>query len=94
LLKILEFKIKELEYTDVKNRWDLETGDKFNDIIDRYPVSEEELLKICKEFAEFNAVTRIDSIEKYLWLNYEKETPRLPWMINNQADYFKYTYHI
>jgi hypothetical protein len=80
-------------YKDRKE-WDLETGERFNDIINKYPVSEEDLLKICKEFAEFNAVTRIDSIKDYLWVNYDKEFPRLPMMINNQADYFKYTYKI
>lgn len=81
LLKILEYKIKELDYTDTKKKWNIETGEKFNDIINHYPVSEETLLKICKEFAEFHAVTTVDSIEDYLWIDYKNETPRLPWMI-------------
>jgi hypothetical protein len=80
LLKILEHRIKELEYTDAKKQWNLKTGEKFNDIINHYPVSEETLLKICQEFAEFHAVTLLDSIEEFLWLNYESEIPRYPWM--------------
>jgi hypothetical protein len=63
-----------------RSEWYLETGEKFNDIINHYPLSEETLLKICKEFAEFHAVTSVDTIKDYLWLNYERKVPRLPWM--------------
>jgi hypothetical protein len=82
-LKTLEYKIKELEYADAKKKWDLETGEKFNYIINHYAVSEETLLKICNEFVEFHELTNVDCIKDYLWINYERESPRLPWMIRN-----------
>jgi len=44
-LKILEYKVKELEYVDAKKKWDLETGEKFNDIINKYSITEERLIK-------------------------------------------------
>lgn len=90
VLKILEHKIKELEYVDTKKKWDLETGEKFNDIINKYPVTEEVLLKICKEFSEYYETTLVNSIKKHLWIDYKMKIPRLPWMIKNQHDYFKY----
>lgn len=61
--------------------WDLKTEEKFNNIINHYPVSEETLLNVCKEFAEFYAITTVDNIKDYLWIDYEREVPRLPWMI-------------
>ena len=90
-LKVVEYKVKELEYADAKRKWDLETGERFNDIINHYPVSEDTLLHICREFSEFHALTTVESIQDYLWVNHERKFPRLPWMINNQADYIKYT---
>jgi hypothetical protein len=82
-LKELEYKLKRNENLDYKKQWDLETGEKSNDIINNYPVSEEMLLNICKEFAEFSEITMVDSIKDYLFVDYNNKIPRLKSMLGD-----------
>lgn len=92
-LEKLTLELEEFKNDEVRSRWDKETGKNFNDIINHYPVSEETLLYICKEFAEFNAITRVETIKDYLFVDWKNKTPRLPFMINRMIDdptYCKY----
>jgi hypothetical protein len=89
-LEKLTLELESRKQNDIKNKWDQDTGEKFNNIINHYPVSENTLLYICKEFAEFNALTRIDSIKDYLFMDWINKTPRLPFMINRLQDYPDY----
>ena len=76
LLKQLEIAIKTLDETDFRKQWNLDTGKMFNDLISKYPISEEELLYISETVCEFVAVTRVTDIKKYLFTDYELKIPR------------------
>ena len=78
LLKELEIKTKQLNEVDAKKQWDLETGEKFNDLVCRYAISEDELLSISETVCKFVTMTRINNIDKYLFKDKELEEPRLP----------------
>ena len=90
LLKILELKIKILDEElcmlndthtkltlkqTLKQKWDLETGEKFNDLINSYPISEEELLDISECVCKFVSATRITDIRPYLFKDKDMENP-------------------
>jgi hypothetical protein len=76
LLKQLEIAVKTSNEIDTRKQWDLETGKKFNDLISKYPISEDELLSISETVCEFVAITRIIDIKKYLFTDYESKIPR------------------
>lgn len=80
-LKSLEMWIKRINDFDARKEWDLRTGKKFNDLILKYPISEDELLKISETVCKFVQHTRLTNIDKYLFLDKEKEQPRLPYML-------------
>lgn len=50
-LKELEIIINKNKEIDARKQWDLETGKVFNDLISKYPISEEELLSISEKVA-------------------------------------------
>lgn len=77
LLKELEIKIKTSAEIDAKKNWDLETGAKFNDLICKYAISEDELLAISETVAKFVTCTRITNIDKYLFTDKELTQPRI-----------------
>lgn len=85
--KYLDLKIKKLEI-DLKilsktydelyklDKLNLETGKKFNDLINKYTISEEELLSISETVAKFVSITRKTNIDKYLFVDDKLEVPR------------------
>jgi hypothetical protein len=88
LSKILELHLlkvtKELEilnnsYNDTERikLYNAETGKRFNNIIDRYAISEKELLSISETVARFVTYTRRTNIDKYLFVDDEMQIPRI-----------------
>lgn len=77
LLKELEIKIKNLNEIDVEKQWHLETGKKFNDLMNNYAISEDELLSISKTVCKFVTITRKTNIDKYLFMDDRLEIPRI-----------------
>lgn len=85
--ELLELKIlilsKELERLnktlneDIEEKWHIETGKKFNDLISKYPISEDELLSMAESVCKFVALTRITNIDEYLFKDNELKIPRL-----------------
>jgi hypothetical protein len=77
----LENKLKTLNELSSKEgivrQYNIETGEKFNDIINRYAISEDELLSISETVARFVTYTRKTNIDKYLFIDEEKQIPRL-----------------
>lgn len=95
--KLIELKLieitREIEILDQqklqwneREKWDLETGKKFNDLVSCHPISEDELLDISKTVCEFIKLTRVTNIEQYLLLDKENKTPRLPWMLKEYEE--------
>lgn len=93
LLKLLELKLLILEQQlkheaeknkrfSVEEQWHLKTGMAFNDLIGRYPISEEELLSISETVVKFVSITRITNIDKYLFVDDKFECPRIIKQIN------------
>jgi len=82
-LEKIALELEQYDPDNFKNKCDLETGRKFSNIINSYPISEEILLNICEEFAEFNLITTISSIKDYLFIDYEKGVSRLLSMISD-----------
>jgi len=78
----LDLLTKELDEKTNMDLWDLKTGEKFNNLMDNYPITEEELLSISKTVCEFVWMTRITNIDKYLFVNGDFEQPRLPYKLN------------
>lgn len=76
LLKEYEIRIKTCNEVDAKKQWDIETGNKFNDLICKYAISEDELLSISETVAKFVTITRKTNIDKYLFIDDKLETPR------------------
>jgi len=62
---------------NIKEQWHLETGKMFNDLLNNYPISEEELLSISETVCKFVAITRRTNIDKYLFEDNKLEKPRL-----------------
>ena len=82
-LKNMELLAKRIVEIDARKQWDLETGRMFNDLISKYPISEEELLNVSETLCKFVQQTRITNIDKYLFLDKDLENPRLPFMVNS-----------
>lgn len=78
LLKELEIKIKTSTEIDVKKQWDIQTGEKFNELICKYAISEDELLSISETVCKFVPITRITNIDKYLFKDKELKIVRPP----------------
>jgi len=78
LVKRLEIAIKEGNEVDAKKKWDLETGRMFNDLISKYPISEEDLLSMSETVCKFVTYTRITNIDKHLFKDKELTKPKLP----------------
>lgn len=69
-----------------REKWDLETGKKFNDLVCNYPISDDELLKMCEVLCEFNLRTQITDIEEYFFVNRNRDRVRLPFMLGDAYD--------
>ena len=65
-----------------QERWNLETGKKFNDLVSHYPISEDELLEMSRELCEFVLQTRITDVHEYFFVDNSFDKPRLPFMLN------------
>ncbi len=65
-----------------KIQYDLKAGKAFNDLVNAYPVSSEELLQMCKVLCEFVGLTRITDIEKYFFVDTHRCIPRIPFMLD------------
>ena len=55
-----------------REKWDLENGKKFNDLVCNYPISDDELLKMCEVLCEFNLRTQVTDIEEYFFVNRDR----------------------
>jgi hypothetical protein len=80
LLKIAkELEIINNSYTETERikTYHAETGERFNDIINRYAISDEQLLSISETVARFVTYTRITNIDKYLFVDDEMQIPRI-----------------
>ena len=100
LKKHLELIEKEIELitarielaNETKLKWserekcDLETGRKFNDLVSNYPISEDELLEMSKVLCEFVMQTRVTDIEEYFFVNRNRDRVRLPFMLCDAYD--------
>jgi hypothetical protein len=85
-LSILEKELKAYTERDPKKEWNLETGEKFNDLICKYPISEEELLFMSETVCKFVMYTRITNIDKYLFEDEEMTKPRILFKIRRDKD--------
>ena len=63
---------------NAKRQWDLETGKKFNDLVSKYPISEDELLFISKDVCEYVSRTRITNLKLFLFEDNDYDIPRHP----------------
>lgn len=69
--------------------WDLENGTRFNQLVCNYPITDDELFKMCQVLCEFVALTRVTDIDDYFFLDREHTIPRLPFMLNSFDDIVK-----
>ncbi len=93
-LSLLKKQLKEYTERNPKKEWDLETGEKFNDLINRYAISEDELLSISETVCKFVTITRKTNIDEYLFIDKELERPRLPYMsINYKINNYKFMWN-
>lgn len=69
-----------------REKWDLENGKKFNDLVCNYPISDDELLKMCEVLCEFNLRTQETDIEEYFFVNRDRDRVRLPFMLGDAYD--------
>lgn len=60
------------------------SGEKFNDLICKHPISEEELLSMAETVCKFVDCTRITNINKYLFEDEEMMKPRILKNITSQ----------
>lgn len=92
LLQLVELKLisltkeiklidKQMETITVEQKLYTNIGMKFVDLIDRYPISEDELLSMSETVCKFVLYTRRTNIDDYLFLDKELEKPRLPYML-------------
>ena len=68
---------------------DLENGARFNQLVSNYPITDDELFKMCQVLCEFVALTRVTDIDDYFFLDREHSIPRLPFMLNSFDDIVK-----
>lgn len=52
-------------------------GKKIYDLEMKHPVTIDTILNACDEFIEFNDVTQVNSIKKYLWSDYKNKIIRI-----------------
>ena len=88
LLTQTTLSLKQIDDLDYKRRYNLETGEKFNNLINLYPISEDELLAISETVCRFVAHTKITNINQYLFLDDKLERPRHPDMLKH-PEHFK-----
>lgn len=69
--------------------WNLENGARFNQLVCNYPITDDELFKMCQVLCEFVALTRVTDIGGYFFLDREHTIPRLPCMLNSFDDMVK-----
>ena len=69
--------------------WNLENGARFNQLVCNYPITANELFKMCKVLCEFVALTRVTDIDDYFFLDKDHTIPRLPFMLNSIDDITK-----
>lgn len=89
-IKVADASLEILHDTKLKwserEKWDLETGKKFNDLVANYPISEDELLDMSKILCEFAMQTRVTDIEEYFFVNRDRDRVRLPFMLGDAYD--------
>ena len=64
-------------------KYHLETGKQFNDLIAHYPITVEELLKMSQVLCEFVGRTRIIDISEYFFLDGSRTIPRLRFILDS-----------
>lgn len=69
--------------------WNLENGARFNQLVCNYPITDDELFKMCQILCEVVALTRVTHINYYFFLDREHTIPRLPFMLNSFDDIVK-----
>ena len=89
-IKVLDTNLELAHDTKLKwserEKWDLETGRRFNELVSNYPISEDELLNMSKVLCEFVMQTRVTDIEEYFFVNRDKDRVILPFMLGNAYD--------
>ena len=83
LLTQIELSLKQIDILDYEQKYNLETGEKFNYLTNRHAISEDELLKIAETVCKFVDCTRITNIDEYLFLDSKLERPRYPAMLKH-----------
>lgn len=63
-----------------EEKYHIETGKKFNKLIAKYPISQDELLDIDEVICKYVLRTRNTDIKKYFFIN--DDMVRLPFMLN------------
>jgi len=74
---------KQLDYYSrllEEDKYHIETGKKFNKLIEKYPISQDELLDMDEVVCEYVLRTRNTDIKKYFFIN--DDMVRLPYMLN------------
>lgn len=64
-------------------KWNSETGKRFNDLIAKYPISEDELYKISKNVCKYVGWTRYTNFRKLLFIDGDYTKPKIPYAIEN-----------
>lgn len=75
-LALLTKQLQEHIEKDYRKEYELEVGRKFSDLIDRYPISDDELLSMAETVCKFNMYTRKNNIENYLFEDRELTKPK------------------
>lgn len=79
--KAIRLHEQNLKWSSVE-KYHLETGEKFNNLINNYPISEDELLDMSETICKFVELTRITNIDEYLFHDKELTHPRLKFELN------------
>lgn len=81
-IELIEKQLIQFGRYSEREKWDIETGRKFNNLLSSYPISDDELIKMSKVLCEYVLCTRNTDIEQYFFIDKNKEMVRLPFMLN------------
>ena len=83
-IKVLDKQLDCYNRLSEEEQYHIETGKEFNKLIEKYPISQVELLDIDEVICEYVLRTRNTDIKKYFFIN--DDTVRLPFMLNGLCD--------
>lgn len=79
-IKVLDKQLDYYNRLSEEEKYHIETGKKFNQLIEKYPISQDELLDMDQVVCEYVLRTRNTNIKKYFFIN--DDMVRLPFMLN------------